>query len=209
MEHGVRGRSRWIELAAVAVMGLSSVATAWSSYQAALWSGNQSTAYVRASALRVESTRASGRANTLGSLDVATFIAWVEGYAREDTMLTRFYESRFRDEFKPAFNEWVASRPRVNPEAAASPFQLDSYRLHENAVADSLTAEAEAAFREGQRANDWSDRYVLTLVLFASVLFLTGLAQTAEATASRVGLLVLSGLLFLGATYGLAVLPRL
>jgi hypothetical protein len=209
MEHGVRGRSRWIELAAVAVMGLSSVATAWSSYQAALWSGNQSTAYVRASALRVESTRASGRANTLGSLDVATFIAWVEGYAREDTMLTTFYESRFRDEFKPAFNEWVASRPRVNPEAAASPFQLDSYRLHENAVADSLTAEAEAAFREGQRANDWSDRYVLTLVLFASVLFLTGLAQTAEATASRVGLLVLSGLLFLGATYGLAVLPRL
>jgi glycerol uptake facilitator-like aquaporin len=86
---------------------------------------------------------------------------------------------------------------------------LDSYRVHEDAVADSLTAEAEAAFQDGQQANDWSDRYVLTLVLFASVLFLTGLAQTAEATAARVGLLVLSALLFLGATYGLAVLPRL
>ncbi len=209
MEAKAPNRARWIELVAVAVMGLSSVATAWSSYQAALWSGVQSTSYGTASALRVESARASETANTHRSLDVATFIAWAEAYARGDTMLTAFYEARFRDEFQPAFREWVASRPLSNPGAAPTPFQLDAYRVIEDAVADSLSAEAASAFDQGREANDWSDRYVLTLVLFASVLFLTGLAQTADARVARLVLLVLSGLLFLGGTYGLAVLPRL
>ncbi|HSM06903.1 MAG TPA: hypothetical protein VK858_19915, partial [Longimicrobiales bacterium] len=52
------------------------------------------------------------------------------------------------------------------------------------------------------------DEYRLR-VLFASVLFLTGLAQTAKNRGPRAALLSLSFLLFLGGAYGLLVLPRL
>jgi hypothetical protein len=52
------------------------------------------------------------------------------------------------------------------------------------------------------------DRYVLALVLFATVLFLTGLTQKLLSPAGM-ALLVLAGLLFLSAVAGLASLPRL
>ena len=201
-------RVRVTEMVAVAVMGMSSVATAWSSYQAALWSGVQSTSYSEASALRVESSRASGAGDAHRAVDVATFMGWIEAYARDETALADFYQSRLRDEFRPAFDAWLATGPRT-PGAAPTPFQRDEYRLREYATADSLVAEAEAAFARGRDANEWGDRYVLTLVLFASVLFLTGLAQTAKNRGPRAALLSLSFLLFLGGAYGLLVLPRL
>ena len=36
---------------------------------------------------------------------------WVDAYARGETELVNFYRARFRDEFKPAFNAWVATKP--------------------------------------------------------------------------------------------------
>ena len=47
------GRERWLELSAVLLLSLATLATAWSGYQAALWSGEQSQRYSQASALRV------------------------------------------------------------------------------------------------------------------------------------------------------------
>lgn len=201
-------RNSWLEVATVVVMGLSSVATAWSSYQASLWSGVQSEAYSRASALRVESSRASAQASTLTAIDVSIFMGWVDAKARDEEELAEFYEARFRDEFKPAFAAWIAARPLENPEAPLGPFQMPEYRVAQASQADSLLVAAETTFRDGREANRIGDRYVLALVLFATVLFLTGLTQKLLSPAG-VALLVLAGLLFASAVVGLASLPRL
>jgi hypothetical protein len=197
-----------LEVATVVVMGLSSVATAWSSYQSSLWSGLQSESYTQASGLRVESTRASARAATLTSIDVSVFTSWVDAMGREEEDLAEFYQARFRDEFRPAFEAWVASRPLVDPNAPRSPFEMGEYQISDEARADSLLAAAELTFQQGRDANRTSDRYVLTLVLFATVLFLTGLTQTLHSPAG-LALLALAGILFLGGVFGLASLPRL
>ncbi|MEJ2541270.1 MAG: hypothetical protein P8188_15095 [Gemmatimonadota bacterium] len=202
-------RDRRLEILTVVVMGLSGVATAWSSYQAALWSGVQAEAYSSASGLRVESTRATATANTQRSVDVAVYMGWIEAYARDDERVMDFYRARFRDEFGPAFEAWIATRPGQNPDAPATPFAMEDYQLRQEALADSLVVEAEATFSEGREANRHSDRYVLALVLFATVLFLTGLTHTLGGGASAVSLLGLSLVLFAAAVYGLLALPRL
>ena len=52
-------RDHLFEIGAAIMLGVASVAAAWSGYQAALWGGVQSADYVRASGYRVESTKAS------------------------------------------------------------------------------------------------------------------------------------------------------
>ena len=95
-------------------------------------------------AARVESTRAENLANRQGQIDVALFTQWVDAYARDETELADFYRRRFREEFKPAFNAWVATKPRTNPSAPLSPFAMPQYKLAANAEADRLEAKAAA-----------------------------------------------------------------
>ena len=71
----------------------------------------------RANALRIDSAKAAGLANTQTEVDVATFTQWVNAYAQQQTQLTDFYFKRFRQEFRPAVNAWIATRPLKNPNA--------------------------------------------------------------------------------------------
>ena len=87
-------------------------------------------------AARVESTRAANVANRQAQIDVALFTQWVDAYARDETELADFYRKRFRAEFQPAFEAWVATKPRTNPDAPLSPFAMPQYKLAATAQAD-------------------------------------------------------------------------
>jgi hypothetical protein len=106
-----------IELAATALLACAALATAWSSYQASRWNGEQAKASSRANATRIESAKAAGLANAQTQVDVATFTQWVNAYAQNQTQLADFYFRRFRTEFRPAVKAWVATRPLKNPHA--------------------------------------------------------------------------------------------
>ena len=73
-----RRRTTALDIVTVVVMGLSSVATAWSSYQSALWGGLQSESFTRAAGLRVEASEASANASNLMAIDIAVFTSWVD-----------------------------------------------------------------------------------------------------------------------------------
>src|SRR6186997_1078628 len=106
-----------LEVVATVLLALATVATAWSGYQASRWNGEQAKAFSRGNAARIESTRASSRADAQTQIDVATFTAWADAYARKETLLADFYFARFRAEFKPAVDAWIATRPLRNAEA--------------------------------------------------------------------------------------------
>ncbi len=93
----------WIDTIAAVLLALAAVATAWSSYQASRWTGEQAKAFASASAARVESTRASSLANAQTAVDVGVFTQWVDAELRGEDELAEFYELRFRAEFQPAF----------------------------------------------------------------------------------------------------------
>ena len=198
---------RNLELLATVLLAIAAVATAWSSYQSARWSGVQAIDFSRANAARVESSRASTEAGQINQVDILTFTQWVNAYARKETVLADFYFQRFREEFKPAVDAWVATRPLKNPDAPATPFRLPEYKLTRQTEADKLLVEAETSTAEARQSNQRSDNYVLAVVLFAAALFFAGISTKLTESNQRLALLAFGYLLFLGTAIWLATFP--
>ena len=114
----------WVEIAATVLLAIAAVATAWSSYQATRWNGEQAKTSGSVNKTRIEAARAADLSNAQKQVDVATFMQWVDAYANGETELVNFYRARFRDEFKPAFNAWVATKPLQTAGAPPTPFAL-------------------------------------------------------------------------------------
>ena len=198
---------RRLEIVATLLLALAAVATAWSSYQAARWQGEQARSFARASATRLESTRASGLANRQVQIDVATFIQWVDAYAHEDARLASFYRKRFRPEFAPAVDAWIKTRPLRNPRAPLTPFAMPQYQLAANDEADELDRTAAAYSTQASGNIDRATRYVLCVVLFAASLFFAGISTRLPTHTGRAVALGIGCFVFLGTVAWLATFP--
>jgi hypothetical protein len=201
-----KGRDR-VEPVATVLLSVATVATAWSAYQANRWNGEQAKATSRANAARIESTRASGVANRQLQIDVALFTQFIDAFAQEQTELADFYRTRFREEFTPAFEAWVAARPRSNPDAPLTPFELPQYGLAPNEEAERLEAEADVFAAEARRNIQRSSNYVLGVVLFAASLFFAGMSTKLATPRLRVALLGTGCALFVGTALWIATSP--
>jgi len=198
--------SRWdrweplAEMIATIILAFATLATAWSGYQSARWGGEQSIKYSQAGALRTESTRASTKAGQIMQIDIGLFTNWVNAFAVDNQILAEFYEDRFRPEFTLAFEAWLATDPKNNPDAPSSPFSMPEYSVSFAEEADQLEQEASKTFEEGSVANEISDNYILNTVILASVLFLAGMQSRIKSVPARM-LIVILGLAIL--TFGL------
>jgi len=189
-----------IELIATIVLAIATVLTAWSAFQSAKWSGHQSINFSEAGAARTESTRADTRAGQLTQIDVAMYIDWIaaifddvdtgaitvdsgDTYEPTPRTLSGFLYIRFRPEFKPFVDAWLATDPVNDPEAPTSPFAMVGpdgqplYELEATREARALVALADENAAEARQDNQNSDNYVITMVLFASVLFFAGMSS--------------------------------
>jgi hypothetical protein len=200
-------RRDWLEVLATVLLSLAAVATAWSSYQATRWNGEQAKAASRANAVRFEATQAASLADSQTQVDVATFIQWIDANATGDDELASFYADRFRAEFKPAFEAWVATDPFTNPAAPPTPFAMDEYRPEAATEAERLDAEGElhsaAVRRDVQRAGN----YVLGVVLFAVTLFFAGMSTRLGGRGARAAMLVIGCVVFVAAVTWIATFP--
>jgi hypothetical protein len=200
-------RRHRVELLATVLLAVAAVATAWSTYQSTQWRGQQAADNGKASAARIESSEASTRAGQLTQIDIATFTQWVDAYVAGNTELADFYRQRFRKEFQPAFEAWIATNPRTNPSAPASPFEMPQYRVAEADEAKRLDAVANARSDAASTANERSDKYMLVVVLFAASLFFAAMSTKLQSVRQREVLLGLGGTIFLGAAAFVATFP--
>jgi hypothetical protein len=200
-------RTRRVEVLSTVLLAVAAVATAWCSYQASRWNGEQAKQSSTTNRIRIEAARAQGLAEAQTEVDVATFIAWIDAFKGDDKDLADFYFQRFRPEFKPAVNAWLATKPLANPDAPPSPFAMQEYRLAATAEAERLDVEAEASsalvHRDIQRSTD----YVLGVVLFASSLFFAGISTKLHSLRQREVLLAVGWLIFLGTAVWIATSP--
>jgi hypothetical protein len=232
-EQRARQRRKRLEFWATVVMAVAAVLTAWSAFQSSKWRGVQSVAFAEASAARIESSRASTRAGQQTNVDVVTFTDWLgavydevaadptfeaeleaqldgAGYDPDPRSLPGFLHDRFRDEFRPAFDAWLQSRPLRNPDAAATPFELPEYQLEQTALAEEQIQRSEQRGADAREANQRSDNYTLATVAFATVLFFAGMSTKLEADRNRavalgLALVVLAGTATLIATFRVAI----
>lgn len=202
------GRHReYAEIVATVLLSLAAVATAWSGYQATRWNGEQAKASSRTNAIRVEAARAQGLAEAQTQVDVATFIQWVDAYALDRQELVDFYFKRFRKEFRPAVNAWLATKPLENPKAPLTPFAMPQYKLAASADARRLDAEAEISSATVRRNIQRGSNYVLGVVLFSVSLFFAGMSTKLTDTRLRAITLTLGCCVFLGTLIWIATSP--
>ena len=196
-----------LELVAALLLALAAISTAWATYQSSVWRGKQAKAQSASIATRVESTREASVANRQVQVDVALFVQWVNAFARGEGELTAFYRNRFRDEFVPAFEAWVATRPRENPKAPRSPFELPEYRLAANEEAEALEQQAADLGLVVARDVERADSYMLAVVLFAIALFFAALSTRLTSRDLQLALVAMGYIVFLGTAIWLATQP--
>jgi len=195
------------EIISAVMMALVAVATAWSGYQSARWSGVQSTDYAAASTKRIESSVATVRAGQADLLDVVLFNDWLTATLSGNAKQAALDEKRFRPAFATAFTSWIAEDPLSNPAAPASPLLMPGYAEPSEALAARINAEAVALFAAGLAANQQSDDYVLTTVVLAAVLFFVALSQRFENLRIRLCLDAMALVMLLAALYRLWLFP--
>ena len=186
-----------LEAIASIVLAIAVVLTAWAAFQAGKWGGEQSIQFSVAGASRTESTRADTRGGQLAQIDVAMFTdfstAFIEelrvgiitppdstGFVPQPGTVSGFIYNRLRAEFRPAMDAWLATDPVNNPDSPPSPFEMDEYQIAQFHEAERLVEIADQAAVDARTANQNGDNYVLTAVLFATVLFFSGIASKLE-----------------------------
>ncbi len=105
--------------------------------------------------------------------------------ASGESELEDFYEERFREEFKPAFEAWIATDPLENADAPLTPFAMPEYRLASRAEASPPRRGGRDVGGQGRGAtSSASSNYVLAVVLFAIALFFGGMSTTSSVARS-------------------------
>ena len=199
---------RRMEIGATILLSVSALGTSWAGYQASLWSGNQIELSYDASAIRTRATRATTTAGLERMVDVGLFTSWLEAYARHDTLYAKFLERRFRREFIPAFDAWIATKPAKTPNAPLTPFAMPEYHLAADDSALQLDRLADRTANLGVAANRHGDAYVLDAVLFATAMvFGSASQQDSNRKSMRLILIGLSTLMCLVALVRIAISP--
>ena len=199
---------RTVEIVEGIVLAIVAITTAWSGYQAALWTGHQSKLYGVAGKLRVQSGTAEASANYERLYNAATVAQWLQAETSGQKKLADLYERRFFPEFRPAFEAWKKTDPLNNPDAPPGPFHMPEYRSSKAEEAATLAKQASDTFAQGDVERHHADDYVRETVMLATVLLLTAISQRFKVRGVRIGLIVVAGALLSLSIYHILALPR-
>jgi hypothetical protein len=204
-----RGREREEreETLSVVMTSMAAVATAWSAFEAAIWSGRQTFALADATKLRQLSSEARLEGDQQQAFDASMFIAYAGAYADGNEMFSQFLYQRFPPRLKTATDAWLATKPLESKDAPPHPLMMAEYKIEAHERALVLGKEADDALVVGGRANRTSDIYVLGTVLLATIILLASLGARLRGRNARRWMFVLSGLALLVAIAWLAARP--
>ncbi len=202
----VRAR-RWLnrnfELVTVVVMSMTAILTAWSSFQSAQWLAVQTEAYGDAANDQTESVRSSNEARQATSIDLAIFLSWLDARTSDDLATADFIYAGFTDRLRIATDAWLTHDPFNDPEAPTSPFTMEEYVVPAADLAEELAQSAEEHTIAAQEATERAGDYILTTVLFATVLFFASISTKLVGTINRWAML---GIAMVGLVVGVVIM---
>ena len=167
---------RW-SLAAAIALSVATLASAWCGFQASVWGSEYSHASRTATAARMEAARHAAVADRQVSSDLLLFSTWLDAAVTDRQVVADKLADRFLPHFHEPFEGWLSGPvPEGQLLPAGSPFERPDYVLPTQADADAASARAEEAIITADIASGHSTNYVLATLLFASVLFLAGIA---------------------------------
>jgi type II secretory pathway pseudopilin PulG len=196
------------ELLSVVVMSMTAILTAWSGFQSARWSAEQANNYGSAADAQTESVRTSNEARQATSIDLAVFIAWLEATTDGEEDTAQSIYDGMPERLRVATDAWLAEDPFENPDAPTSPFVMESYVVPAAEVSEELAQTAEQHTIAAREATELASDYVLTTVLFATVLFFASISSKLSGDANKWVMLSLSAIGLIVGVVVLLSLPR-
>ena len=135
------GSSRLIEIIAVLVLGITTLGTAWCSYEAYQWNSQQSSLAQQTTSAELNANRLFGLATQKVTYDSSLLADYATAYRANDTKLMQFYrQSLMRPQLLPYLDAWVA-----DVQAGKAPQNL----LSDPAYLDPVMADYTAAAAQG------------------------------------------------------------
>jgi hypothetical protein len=164
-------RKGWVEPIVALLMALTTVGTAWCSYQSAAWTRRSNRLMNEFNALERKAGLLSIQGIQQATIHTTMFMQMLAAQQAGNEKLVNFYVERFPPDARKAYDTWLGERPFGNPNADPHPFVPKLYEVPGTRAAAEANAKAASSQQEAGRAGNVSGQYLANTVLFATVLF--------------------------------------
>ena len=200
------------DIAAGVILAVAGLLSAWAAFQASVWGGEQATAFAEANRLQTEASRLEIVAMQRQTAAMTVAHAWLDATVKGDELRAFFYERHLQPNQRRIFEEWRARLPadirRTKIDRNEPPIPLPDVLSGGQEAARAARVEAETAFREGQAANDISDKFTFVTVILSLSLFMAGTGQLLRMRVARNVVIGLAGIILVGAAGYSLQIPR-
>jgi hypothetical protein len=200
-------KKKWVEPIVALLMALTTVGTAWCSYQSAAWTRQSNRLMNEFNALERGAGLLSVQGMQQATIHTAMFMEVLAAKHAGNEQLANFYVERFPPDVRKAYDAWLAQRPFENPNADPHPFVPRLYEPRGTREAADATAKAASTLNTARSAGNISGQYLANTVLFATVLFFASASGKFEQQRVRSLAFIFAVAVFLFALLRTAMLP--
>src|SRR6059058_2499655 len=197
-------RKGWVEPIVALLMALTTVGTAWCSYQSAAWTRQSNRLLNEFNALERRAGLLTIQGMQQATIHTAMFMELLAAQQAGNEKLVNFYAQRFPPDVHKAYDAWLAQKPFENPNADPHPFVPRLYEPRGTREAADATAKAASS---QQDAGNISGQYLANTVLFATVLFFASASGRFEQQRVRLLAFAFAVAVFVFALVRTAMLP--
>ncbi len=184
-----------LEILAILMLGIGSVATAWCGIQTSQWNGEESRESRDAGLLRTDSSELFSFGTQKFSYDANMVAQYARAVADGDERSQEFIKNNLmRPDFVPIVERWQ-TEIETTGEISQSLFEDQDYIDSLFAESEEKAAESDAALARSDVADDNAEDYLLMTLLTATALFFAGVTTSFGSKPARLALLAGSGLI--------------
>src|SRR5438876_9790513 len=165
---------KWIEPVVAVLMALTTLCTAWCSYESAAWTRRSNRLMNESNALERSAALFDVQGSQALIIHTSMFMELLAAQHAGNEQLASFYAERFPPDVKKAYEAWLAQKPFENRAADAHPFVPNLYQVRGATEAAAARADAERRGEEGGDGGNRSGQCVGDTVVFATVVFFAG-----------------------------------
>jgi hypothetical protein len=198
---------KWIEPVVAVLMALTTLCTAWCSYESAAWTRRSNGLMNKSNALERRAALLDVQGSQALIIHASMFMQLLAAQHAGNQQLASFYAERFPPDVKKAYEAWLAEKPFENRAADAHPFVPNLYEVRGAAEAAAARADSVRRVTEAREAGNRSGQYLANTVLFATVLFFAGTAGKFEQARVRLFAAAFGVALFAFAVIRMLLMP--
>lgn len=200
-------KRRWFEPLAATLMEVSTLSTAWCSYQSSQWSGLNNESSTQADVLQRQALALHLEGNQVQSVHIQLVMQTVDAKLSGNDEIASFYVNRFPPDLRKAYDAWLLQKPFENPRVDSSPLKSEFYQPPFSAERRQALAESQRFGAEAKSAGKFAEKYLSNTLLLAMVLFFAGTSGEFDKRYVRQSTLFFGVAVFLYAAARTLVLP--